>query len=1235
MKFTSVKVSNNALNFLLAQYRAIFKRAYVKGLASAVLLTAGLAAGQAQAYTDLTQNTAGYWEQVSNAQDLTVSGETAFTSSSLDTTKVYNDIIITNGGTLKNSGTASQIETIIVKGDITINNGGKLTLTSKESHIAGFDLGTTGSPDDDKPETAVGTLYNKKDGTLTIGSGNSNSYIQMHSAVLETGSKTIINGSGASTAANSTVGTAAYLFAGFGENPGKLEIQKDATVEIKDFGYLGIESKGQMTIDGNVEITASDANSFAGIRAADSSSSWSADTNSTVNLTENADITVKAGSGKAMLLAPQVNINGATINVEDGATFYLSGDVETNKESGSAMVAASAGQFNMTSGKLNVAGTLVISNGKYEDDSDATADLDETKLVNTLTITDGELNGTGTVQVAGKFAATAGIVDAFLSGKDANGTTNSNDGHFVFSGGSSVFEVTGSDQFDLAKYTWSGSGTADDFIVSGNGTVQGENLAISSDLKNASDADAGVDDKLSVKATNLTLGGGTGFVSADHALGVKDMTAQNVTFLADSGSNADFTLQEKLTLIATQELTNPYDSTLGTLTYAAKDTIDGNVIVSGGSGKGIVIQAGHYTTNDDITVSGSGSRLVVNNINNASGVDASLTLGSSSTLSLIDGAWFSVIGNQSKTINFGDHVRSAEVYADISAAELVLSGDGSNINRFDANNGTLIMDEDQLAKIVNSNNTSVVLQNYGTAIVQGDIAGENNSGLDVSKFAKTVKAGSVVFANNNGGILEATGQIWLKADSASNKLDISDKGTIQAETLRLDNVQDIPSTDTTTVRQFVVADGTLIAGSTVTTSRTDHNSTLTLGDGASGATLQLGYIEDNVDEWGMPDHTYTTSSDTGIVSQNLSLVGTGADASSLNVVYGTWTAQDISVTGDSGAITVGYDGTTKYDANGNEVVFSAALKADELSLSGANSKVTINDNGTMSVNGLTMSNGTVTVHGQMTVAGVEAASDATDPNYGVSINGGTFKVAGRNAQLTFGEQAVKNITVNGNEVTTENFISNITVEDYATLRLEFANGTSFTEAALSDLRKDLLANAADGLALDDGYIHLGNGGIAGLNVSGGTIDWDVLSKFKDIKDIRTEGMDAATLINVDEQDIITANVGNIQANGNTQNVQLSDSVLSSAKDLGNGTSAFITNANGEVIGATVKAGAVVGFNGGGAVRDLVMETSDTVDNTSTVVNIASSGEAVTSFESINPTLTVRCKLNAINIGRNT
>ena len=63
-----MKISNNALNFLLAQYRAIFKRAYVKGIASAVILTAGLAAGQAQAADEWYKfdNTSSKWTEMQN-----------------------------------------------------------------------------------------------------------------------------------------------------------------------------------------------------------------------------------------------------------------------------------------------------------------------------------------------------------------------------------------------------------------------------------------------------------------------------------------------------------------------------------------------------------------------------------------------------------------------------------------------------------------------------------------------------------------------------------------------------------------------------------------------------------------------------------------------------------------------------------------------------------------------------------------------------------------------------------------------------------------------------------------------------------------------------------------------------------------------------------------------------------------------------------------------------------------
>ena len=65
-----MKQTNNAIKFLMAQYRAIFKNAYFKGMATALVLTAGLAVGQAQAastqdpiYTTTNDST---WSEVTS-----------------------------------------------------------------------------------------------------------------------------------------------------------------------------------------------------------------------------------------------------------------------------------------------------------------------------------------------------------------------------------------------------------------------------------------------------------------------------------------------------------------------------------------------------------------------------------------------------------------------------------------------------------------------------------------------------------------------------------------------------------------------------------------------------------------------------------------------------------------------------------------------------------------------------------------------------------------------------------------------------------------------------------------------------------------------------------------------------------------------------------------------------------------------------------------------------------------
>ena len=79
-----MKQTNNAIKFLMAQYRAIFKNAYFKGMATALVLTAGLATGAAQAdngnYWQFdTNGSPTKWTQVENTQHKTGNLESKYT----------------------------------------------------------------------------------------------------------------------------------------------------------------------------------------------------------------------------------------------------------------------------------------------------------------------------------------------------------------------------------------------------------------------------------------------------------------------------------------------------------------------------------------------------------------------------------------------------------------------------------------------------------------------------------------------------------------------------------------------------------------------------------------------------------------------------------------------------------------------------------------------------------------------------------------------------------------------------------------------------------------------------------------------------------------------------------------------------------------------------------------------------------------------------------------------------
>ena len=150
-----MKISNNALNFLLAQYRAIFKRAYIKGIASAVILTAGLAAGQAQADPSATNP---YWTTANDTKwdRQTVASPDMSTASRVaddydnGTDEGHNDGIVSGGNlVIGDSGSA-------IGGDI-------VSLTSGSAYGGYVSLG------DDKTMNALAEgnyLYVKSGGTL-------------------------------------------------------------------------------------------------------------------------------------------------------------------------------------------------------------------------------------------------------------------------------------------------------------------------------------------------------------------------------------------------------------------------------------------------------------------------------------------------------------------------------------------------------------------------------------------------------------------------------------------------------------------------------------------------------------------------------------------------------------------------------------------------------------------------------------------------------------------------------------------------------------------------------------------------------------------------------------------------------------------------------------------------------------------------------------------------------------
>ena len=413
-------LSNNAIKFLQAQYRAIFKRAYIKGLATAVLLTAGLAAGQAQA-----ANLATDWQ----------SGADLVTTASGDEFKVQSgttvgSITINAGHSLTTSGSIISNGDMTSQGDLTIESG-SILLAEKE---------TVGS-------NANQTVYRHNfthdggDITMTGNIGAASFSISNGELVLNSGGEGDTNltayGSGwkqgdtngSQSAADYDRGTANGLLSNM-----EITVNKDTNVSalnlltIEDSTVILSGSGSNLTVNGDDGDLSSYLQGSKQIKISN--------TKITVNDSNNAIVSANG------------QINDSTITVNSKAKLLITG-------------AHSHGlaQYSLSNTDIINQGELILG-----ETSDSGSD--------SFTFTGGSMNNTGTVIVN---ADELSVTDEYFNGLFTKGT-GSTQGKLNFSG--SAINVDGAvDLNTLGILSGDGSLTSN-LTISGTATLTADTITL-------------------------------------------------------------------------------------------------------------------------------------------------------------------------------------------------------------------------------------------------------------------------------------------------------------------------------------------------------------------------------------------------------------------------------------------------------------------------------------------------------------------------------------------------------------------------------------------------------------------------------------------------------------------------------------------------------------------------------------------------------------------------------------
>ena len=541
-----MKISNNALNFLLAQYRAIFKRAYVKGIASAVLLTAGLAAGQAQAaaVTDIATI------NVSTDEIFEIDGEAADGNNQLQLkvssgdslNKDLNIIVGDKAHHIQTHSGNTAGSTVLFNG-----NGHNITITDDDITGGGFTFG--GSQVTSKLQIkGLDTL--KIDGAkvnLTTPDSTTNS--SNNQVGVDVGAENIIITNGALVNLNNnTVGSgsnkANAILRGLNMeitdvdtvvNVGNTELSGGATTS-NTKAVLGwqreLNEDNSVKYEGaNIKITDATLN-LHGIQVTSAFSTgadgyhpgYSTRVAGNSFTADNARIVVSGGaSGGAMFEVHETALNNSVLDIKDGVVLNLEmQDYSTNfkddKESKDANINYN-GTASITGGLVKVDGALMVTRGgtlKIADDVALTAAVAETpasKLDGAIYV---GIKGSATANHENTTLSTLELSSAKLSQFLNSDKETITDGENAVTDGKGQVSVglggrihlTDSNQVEISQFAFNNEAGAGHINVEGIDSTSNslqDDTAINQHYK-VGDNENAIDGTRSIVASNMSIG---------------------------------------------------------------------------------------------------------------------------------------------------------------------------------------------------------------------------------------------------------------------------------------------------------------------------------------------------------------------------------------------------------------------------------------------------------------------------------------------------------------------------------------------------------------------------------------------------------------------------------------------------------------------------------------------------------------------------------------------------------